>query len=246
MSKVGSTSPLSTRVSSGRTYWVRNGIAMPAGDDQPTPTPPKPPGGKRFVEPYRLTDEQRATLIAPLADMGIGDAESRGLFAAAMEYDLAGCRALTEPAPDPVPRPAPTGTEGALAELAQAAQSLAELIERMDDSTATRLQQCLADTDRFKRRYDQDYLKSLRCELLRVAGAGRLAERPAAPSPSPLSEEARRFVLRAADAFGDCFELTASAGPGTPFAAAIAAIVAATGVQIPTDLQALSQILAQG
>ena len=60
---------------------------------------PKASAKKRFVEPYRLSDEQRDAMLAPLAERGLGDAESRDLFAAALAYDIATCYELTTAQP---------------------------------------------------------------------------------------------------------------------------------------------------
>jgi hypothetical protein len=242
MSHVASNSPTGTR--SERAYWVRSTIALPLDDGKPSP--PKRPAGKRFVEPYRLTDEQRARLVAPLEEKKIGDDEGRTLFAAAMEYDLAGCRALAETAPTsiPAPPPAPAERDPALSALAAAAQALAEGLAALEPTAAGRLLAGLKEADRFKRDYGADYLDAISGELARIAAA---AEAPVAapkpPKPAPVPEEAKRFVLRAADAFRDCFEQKPTAQPESPFIVALEAIVAATAIPIPTDPRTLAQIL---
>lgn len=85
--------------------WVR-ALPPPAfPDDAETliPAPPAPPAlsrppkratGPRFVEACRFDASQRATLLTTLEAEGLGDADSRQIFLAALEYDLASCRPL--------------------------------------------------------------------------------------------------------------------------------------------------------
>lgn len=245
MSKAGSDSSPSTRLRSGRTYWVRRGLSPSARKERASASQPK--GGKRFVEPYRLSDAQRAVLLGHLENQGTGDAGSRSLFAAAMEYDLAGCQVLAEQAneaPQPPPQLGPS--DEALAALAETARSLADQLSRLDAQAAQRLRQGLGETDRFKRTYGEGYLSCLRQELLRIGSAGE-ADTPrhevAAERAPEVNEIARRFVARAASAFGECFELAASSEPGSPFPQALEAIAAATGIRFPTDQRTLADIL---
>lgn len=85
-------------------YWVR---AHPpsifpdedgSGMNDPSPPassrPPKRASGPRFVEPCRFEASQRATLLTALKAEGLGDEDSRQIFLAALEYDLASCRPL--------------------------------------------------------------------------------------------------------------------------------------------------------
>lgn len=246
---MGSDSPPISRLRSGRTYWVRRTTPPPAEAEPASPSAPKRPAGKRFVEPYRLSDDQRAAIIAPLEALGVGDAESRDLFAAAMEYDLAGCRDLTSSQPEqPARTPNPSAEERRLREVAESAQALAEQLARLDQKATERLALALTESDRFKRGYGDDYLRALHCELQRIASATpKQAPERAAPPPKPeLPESARRFVLRAADAFGDCFETKASAQRGSAFLAALKAIVTTTGVRVPADPRAVAAILDKG
>jgi hypothetical protein len=236
MSHVGSSSSTGTR--SGRTYWVRRHIAPPPEEGKPSA--PKKRKGQRFVQPYRLTEEQRTKLLKPLEEKGIGDPESRDLFAAAMEYDLAGCQALAEPEPPKPRRPAPAKQDPALAALMMTAKALVEQIAGLDAGARSRLLAALKEGDRFKRDYTCDYLAALGAELSRIATAAPAPKRPAPPA---LSADVRRFILRASDAFADCFEQKATAQRGSPFAAAIKALVAATGIPVPTDGQTLAEIL---
>jgi hypothetical protein len=166
MGKVAPEPVVSQRTHSGRSYWVRNILAS-ARDNTPEPSPPakgsskSPTTRKRFVEPYRLSDEQRAAMLAPLAERGIGDPESRELFAAALAYDLATCYELTvvnadqpdaqalyevaerptgraparsqtrKAAPGTDPDSAQAAADPALVELAEAARSLTRRLEAL-------------------------------------------------------------------------------------------------------------------
>jgi hypothetical protein len=273
---------ISQRTHSGRRYWVRNIPAL-AGDSTapnatakgvpPSQTSPSPK--KRFVEPYRLTDEQREAMLAPLAERGIGDPESRELFAAALAYDLATCYELTvaNPESEPAVAEAPTPTpdkalarsakqakplDPALADLAKAAEALAGRISALDANTQGRLLQGLREEDPFRRGYDEAYLAALSGELMRVATGLRVpthssADAATPPSPPPKkavapkpSPAARQFIARAAGAFDECFDQAPTALADGPFAAMLKALIKVTGVRIPSDTRNLALLLKQG
>jgi hypothetical protein len=247
MSNVGSASPPTARTPSGRTYWIRRNIAPSAGKEKRRSG--KDPRGKRFVEPYRLSKEQRDHLVAHLAENAIGDAESRMLFTAALEYDLAGCRDLIDAAPEPaVSPPARNEPAGEMAQLATAIRALDAQLAGLDAATSRGLQRTLEESDRFKRTYDGHYLESLRLELARLAvAATALGEHPIEPTvrEPALAEKARQFLLRAADAYRDCFEQQAIAEKGSAFILALTGIVTVTGVRIPTEPRIIAEALAQ-
>jgi hypothetical protein len=222
MGKIAPEPLIPQRTHSGRSYWVRN-IVAPARDDADTnpavkgasrPNPPPPNQSsprKRFVEPYRLSSEQRTAMLAPLAERNVGDPESRELFAAALAYDLATCYELTVANTEPerpltLPEPAvrePMVARGkaasrktaqpalpgpALTELAEAARVLTGRLDALDPVSRAKLLQTLGEGDRFCRGYDDAYLSSLRGELLRLATgiATVVVDAPAAePPPSP-------------------------------------------------------------
>jgi len=210
------------RTHSGRSYWVRN-IGAPAkgnvdpshaakGASQPNPPPAEASRHKkRFVEPYRLTDEQRAAVLAPLAERGIGDPESRELFAAALSYDLATCyeltvvraepeqsdvgTATTVPEATPVPRKSAgrkttraTPPNPALAALAETARQVTAQLGALEAPVRAKLLEDLGKGDRFRRGYDESYLAALSEELLRLVasiGTDVASEEPAAePAPA--------------------------------------------------------------
>jgi hypothetical protein len=85
-----------------KSYWVRANLppAFSAEDEDPSPPPPSAPrkksSGPRFVEPYRLGEAQRAALLNTLEAESLGDDDSRQIFLAAIEFDLAGCKTLLE------------------------------------------------------------------------------------------------------------------------------------------------------
>jgi hypothetical protein len=248
MSKVGTDSSPSTPTIRKRSYWVRGALSPGSSKS----TSPKAKTGKRFVAPYRLSDEQREALLASLQGQGLGDAESRALFAAALEYDLASCNALTMPAQEPEQGSLTDHTfdsDAALAQLGQAAATLADQISRLEAKNAKRLTDGLQSADRFNRGYGDDYFCSLRKELERIAAVVLTndAVQGTEPLPKPaLSVDARRFILRAADAFSECFAIAPTAQDGATFLSVIEAITAATGVVIPVDQLSLTEIIQHG
>ncbi len=212
-------------------------------------TPPGKPAGKRFVEPHRLSAEQRDELSYALHENGIGDAESRRLFATAMEYDLAGCKVpakqgrLSKPIPG---RRVRTRSDDALADMASSAQILADRLANLTDALSARLQQGLSESDRFGRTYGNDYLASLHRGLTHLARAGA---RQATPDQDPdqsepaVPEEMLVFIRRAAGTFHECFEQQPTVEHGSPFMVAIRAIADTTGIDIPTDRGTVARAL---
>lgn len=251
MSKVGSGSSPSTRTRTGakRSNWVRRALS-PAASSGKKPSSTSSSGGKRFVEPYRLSDEQRQSIVAALEDLPIGDDQSRSLFTAALEYNLSTGRKLMEPVADPLPPPKehkPGKEELAIAVLAQAAEGLAKHLQELESDASSLLQQELSKTDRFQRTYGENYLRCLGLELERIAGVAEPLKQspPQTPVELTLSEDERRFILHTADAFKDCFELAPTAEPDSPFLRTLEAIIQATGIRIPTGSATLSQALTQ-
>ena len=234
------TSAPNKTVKKGR-YWVRNTTKTP------NPVEAKPRKRQRFVEPYRLSDEQRSAMLVPLEHLGIGDKETRSLFSAAMEYDLASCHSADEPtdavATDSKPESSADDFRLSLSPLHDAARDLAERLKALDETARARLQQTLKETDRFRRTYDDEYFGVLRYELLRLAAVTKPPEQPVPNAKPAISEAAQRFVVRAADAFEECFDLKATAQVGGPFLLTLKAIAAATGIQIPTDAGSIAGLL---
>jgi hypothetical protein len=209
---------------------------------------PKKPDGKRFVEPYRLGTEQRCAMLSALKKRKIGDEESRALFAAALEYALAVYHqspSPTEPSSTTSPERRSTIENPVVSALTEAAGSLVQQIEKLGDTASRLLEQELEKEDRFRRSYSEEYLKSLDLALRRFAVIGKpvVENAPTASDASGPAENARRFVLHAADAFQDCFELAPDSEPGSPFPAALEAIGGIVGMGIPTDSATLNRIL---
>jgi hypothetical protein len=245
MSKAVSSASLSEEVCAGRNHWTPN--STPPRTDEEGPTPPKKLGSKRFVEPYRLGTEQRGAILSRLQEHDIGDEESRSLFVAALEYDLASCSNLLAPAQEHTTSEREgNGDEvgGVMDALVEAAEKLANELARLDAAVSLRLRQELEMADRFRRSYGEDYLATMSAELRRLAEFLRSSEGlPGATAPEPaFSDEARLFVLRVADAYESCFDLVPVAQSGSPFASTLEAIVTATRVCVPTDQAALIRI----
>jgi hypothetical protein len=100
-----------TKGDTRRRYWVH---ATPGGNRK-AEGEPKRPAKARFLEPYHISEARRGELIELLAASSVGDAESRDLFVAAIEYDIANLRrsapaatpAPAEPAPEAAPQSVP-------------------------------------------------------------------------------------------------------------------------------------------
>jgi hypothetical protein len=185
---------------SGRRYWMRAAPMAPKA--LPNEGPGKRPPKARFLEPYRLSEERRAALIEFLANGGIGDGESRELFASAIEYDIANARqALArEPPPPaaepPIPAPVPALAPEALpeppdmalalpADLAYTARSLAERIAGLEGPVRNAIVESLQGQDRFHRSYDGAYLDALCAELTRLADAVACQPQCQSQQPTP-------------------------------------------------------------
>lgn len=239
MSKARDDTSTPNRTAKKGRYWVRNTTKAPSQSEA------KPRKRQRFVEPYRLTDEQRSAVLVPLERLGIGDEETRLLFSAAMEYDLASCQGASGQA-DRVAtdtKTQPGADELSLMPLHRAARDLAERLKALDGPSRAQLQQTLTETDPFRRTYDDEYFGVLRHEILRLAAVAGPAKQPDPPPEPAISEAAQRFVVRAADAFEECFDTKATARVSGPFLLILKAIVAATGIRIPTDADSIAELL---
>lgn len=225
-----------------RRYWVRAG--HPASAKGSTDGASKRASKARFLEPYRLADERRAELIDTLTAAGLGDAESRALFATAVEYDIAGFR---QAGAEPVPAAAPVSLPE-LAALAGAVETLAERIAALAPAERALLAQTLEASDPLRRGYGGAYLDALSLELRRLAGAASAsASGPAATvaGAPPPSESARRFVRRVARVYEECLESRPVVEPGGPFLAVLRLLAPEAGVGLPADAGCLVPILAE-
>ncbi|MGE5152669.1 MAG: hypothetical protein ACM3ST_01525 [Bdellovibrio bacteriovorus] len=250
---------------SGRRYWMR---ATPlALKTAPAEASGKRPPKARFLEPYRLSEERRHALIGLLAEGGVGDGESRELFASAIEYDIATARqALTreppgvvEPSPPPVVaepavevRPGPLAAAPAVPEdLADITRALAQRIADLDVPVRDAILESLQEQDRFRRRYDGSYLEALCAELGRLADA--LASRPESlPPPTseppvsvppPLGEGARRFLRRVARVYEEVLEARADPQSAPVFGAVLSLVSMEAGLSLPREPALLTEVL---
>jgi hypothetical protein len=98
-----------TKGDTRRRYWVHT---SPGGTRKAQAEgEPKRPNKARFLEPYRISEARRDDLVELLASAAVGDAESRDLFVAAIEYDIANLRRSAPPAiPAAQPVPAVAST----------------------------------------------------------------------------------------------------------------------------------------
>ncbi|MEJ2327332.1 MAG: hypothetical protein P8Y27_13205 [Chromatiaceae bacterium] len=248
MGKAGPGSSSVSGVRGGRRYWVRD-ILSPETKGAKSRIKPPSDRQKRFVEPQRLTDAQRKALLSQLEAAKIGDADSRRLFAAALEYDLARLQELPLEQP-PVPEmsePRAAGPDETLQRLTEAAGALAERLSNLDEAARETLSAALTQADRFHRRYGKDYINTILDELVRIAAAAprrRAAPRSRKPKAPPPPESARQFIQRVAAAFSDCFEARPTGDGEGAFATVLKAIINAPGVRIPNDPQVLEEVLA--
>jgi hypothetical protein len=166
------------------------------------------PKKAHFLEPYRLSKTGRDRLIECLRNQGIGDRESRDLFAAAVEYGIArvrpGQRAATTAsegatapsAPvdaDPAPAPAPSDERPVasppLAELALAARGLAAALDGLPPSDLETLVDRLSAADPFDRAHDRAFLLAVQREIERIAAAASAHVESSKPSAPPARTE---------------------------------------------------------
>lgn len=253
---------------SGRRYWMRANPMAPKA--VPNEGLGKRPSKARFLEPYRLSDERRAALIQLLGDGGIGDGESRELFASAIEYDIANVRqalarepppAAAEPpiaepvtAEAPAALPEPAEAAPALpADLAYTARSLAERIAGLEGSVRNAIAEALQGRDSFQRVYTGAYLGALCAELNRLADAvasqpqhrhqtPEAAQPPAPPAPEPrLGESAQRFLRRVSRVYEEVLESRADPAPDGVFGAVLGLVAEEAGIALPREPAALAR-----
>lgn len=266
MRKATTNGNLPDKEASGRRYWMRaNPLAAKA---PPTEGSGKRPPKARFLEPYRLSEERRTALIRLLAEGGVGDGESRELFASAIEYDIANARqTLTREPPvaaEEPPRPAaaaqaapeasPRLAEAAPAlpvDLGDAALRLAERIAGLDGAQRAAIAESLQGQDPFRRSYDGAYLDALCLELTRLAHAVAGQDQPPPPETAPvppppavdppLGEAARRFLRRVARVYEEVLESRAEPQSGGTFGAALGLVSEEAGLALPQDPARLSE-----
>lgn len=174
-------------------------------------TDPPPNALKRikkthFLEPYRLCATARTALLSCLADQNVGDPESRDLFAAAVEYAIAGCRVSTRAArgaPDqPAPVPAPIKADSAatppaepaiepaapISPITEAARLFLKHLTELDQPARAALAAQLRASDPFNRAHDQAYLDAVSHEVERIAEAACAQPDPALSARHPQAQ----------------------------------------------------------
>lgn len=233
-----------------RGHWVSDRDADPARGGGTAKRSKK----AHFLEPYRLCEARRAALLELLAGHAVGDPESRDLFAAAVEYGIASCRAgsrTTLPRPEAVPeRVDPEGTLGALAE---AARLLAERLKALGEQERGAILNRLGASDPFGRVHDTAYLDAVGREVSRVAEAATASLEAAPPAPDkgpgrgrptvPVADAARRLILRVADAYEDCFEAKVQPETGPAFVPVLRLLGEEAGIAVPSDPASLQEVL---
>lgn len=269
MRKAVTKGALTGKEGSGRRYWMRAG-PMPTKAPSHSEVAGKRTSKTRFLEPYRLSEAQRSTLIRVLTAGDIGDTESRELFASAIEYDIANARqalaregtepasglAAAEPATD---SPSESLTETIStdrpipADLAETARSLAQRIAGLDEPTRNAIAESMHEQDAFRRRYDSAYFEALHAELTRLADAVTVAQRtpPAitAQPPNaiaktrPLGEAARRFLRRLARVYEEVLESPAAPTTEGTFYAILQLVSEEAGIVLPQDPAEVASVL---
>jgi hypothetical protein len=239
-----------------RGQWVNAHSPPPdPPDETAAPRPPK----ARFLEPYRLSDAQRAALLAPLIAAAVGDAESHALFLSAISYDLAKFRQAAL-RPEPAAAPPPIAVEPPIAqarsnrtleEIVAAADTLAGHLRGLNKTERAAIGAEMRACDHFQRIYDDGYFDALREELERMSLA--VARVPvhciSVASPLPrtapvITDIGRRFVRRLAQTYEQCLETKpAAATPGNPFTAVLMLLAAAAGVSLPSEPAAVVAVL---
>lgn len=174
------------------------------GGKSAAPTPP-PNALKRikkthFLEPYRLTEAVRTALLTCLTDQGIGDRESRDLFAAAVEYGIAGCRAsstkvprgsVDQPAPVPAAAAMTASTEpvtkpsASIPPITEAARLFLKRLAELNPPARADLAAQLRASDPFDRVHESAYLDAVSREVERIAEAACARPDPASSPPFP-------------------------------------------------------------
>jgi hypothetical protein len=218
-----------------------------------------------FLEPYRLSEAGRAALLQCLTDRAVGDPDSRELFAAAVEYGIAGCRATTAkdsrpPAKTPVAVEPVAPPTAPLATLAETARLLARELDALDTPSRDAIAGRLRTSDPFDRLHDHAYLDAVRREVARIAEAAfalldaapasstpalaPASAEPSAPDDS-LGETARRLARRIADAYESCFETKVETAAGSPFIPVLRLVAAEAGIAMPAEDTRVCAVLAR-
>lgn len=205
------------------------GLAAP---NEPPPSGPRAAvSGSRFLEPLRLTEAQKRTMIRELGNQRIGDQESCQLFTGAVEYQLGTFHHYARLEEVPAPTAGPRQATPTLAGVKQAADALLGSLDRIPPERVPELAEAVEEAWRAA------WIRRLRCELHRLAKA---CDQPAAPPPVeatvklPAADAAttRRFVRSMARTFEECFEQQASLTSGSAFRIALDLLTSAAGIRL--------------
>ena len=105
----------------------------------------------------------------------------------------------------------------------------------------------LGKADTFARSYDAAYLRSLRCELDRLAGACQTRLETSAETPRKISpilqENSRRLLRMLAHAYTECFECRPAPGEQEPFNRVANAVIELAGLHARSDEALLREVL---
>lgn len=208
---------------------------------------PAPSAKSRFVAPHYFDAEHQKAVLNLLQRAGVGDPEGRRLFLTAAEYEI-GAYTLTpkeEVSTKSLSRPRvkfKTQDEQGLATLQQAALHLAGLLVQTQACVRDALGKALTATDPFGRDHEGYYLAQLELELRRL---GEACGQPLAltTTATPISTQARGFVLQIARIYRECLEVNLTAEALGPFPQILCLFRDTAELDIPCSPELLGPLL---
>lgn len=196
----------------------------------------------RFVEPYQINADQRLVIKRLLDNLDISDEEGRRLFMLALEYELGTYQQVViEHLQQPLEVAEPT--EEKLGEIAKAAEQLSNLLNTASDETRSNILEGMTGADIFNRIADTGYLRSLQCELDRLAAACDLGLESSRQQQGPLTDASRKFITMLANIYIQCFEAAPTPGSDEPFSHILNTVVEQAGLQVRTDVGFVEETL---
>jgi hypothetical protein len=217
------------------------------GKDSPDPAT----GAKaeHFVEPWRLTDQEKSAISKALKKRNIGDAEGRRIFVGALEYELSAYRVAEAGPLEAEPAP-PVVDLSALRALDRVARELATKLGEIPQEQEPALLKTLEAQDEMGRGYSARYLDRLYQEASRLAEACELvaaamgAAQPPGPTPAGQPSPAMlQLIGSLTHVFEECFEQAPTPAARGPFAATLKAVADSVGLEIPRSREVLEQVL---
>ncbi len=205
--------------------------------------------GEHFVEPWRLSDQEKSAISKKLQKRKIGDVEGRRIFVGALEYELSAFRAAE--AGQPAAAPAPPAVDlSALQAVDRVARELAAKLGEIPQDQEPALLETLEAQDEMGRSYSARYLDRLYQEASRLAEACGLMTAALAtaqaPEPSPAEEPSAamlQLIGSLTHVFEECFEQTPTPAARGAFAATLKAVADGAGLDIPRSRKVLEQVL---